>query len=572
MRHETAFALSLLGCLCIANCGVGNTRKVAPVVSAWPTASAITYGQKLASSTLTGGVASISGTFAWTTPSAVPSAGMDSEGVTFVPADTTDYNTVTGSTAVAVNKATPVVSAWPNASAIAYGQTLASSTLAGASASTSGTFAWTDPADAPPVGTSTESVTFTPTDTADYIAVTASVSIVVISPAIQHIVVIMQENRTFDNLFMGFPGADTVTYGMNKGTVVPLQPVPFEQGTDLDHTHPGWWKDWDNGAMDGFHTPSSLIPYLPYAYVPLSETAPYWTLAQRYTLADRMFQSNTGPSFPAHQYMIAGQSADADECPNKRPWGCDSASTNRVALIGPNGTDLPGVYPCFDYQTMADLLDAKGITWRYYAPGGESGAGINIWSAYQAINHIRFGPDWTQNVITPNKQVLTDISNGQLAQVTWIVPAYSYSDHAGSGATAEGPDWVASITNAIGASPFWDSTVIFISWDDWGGWYDHVNPPQIDNMGLGFRVPLIIVSPYAKAGYVSHTTHEFSGFLKYTEEVFELPSLGTRDVNADDFSDCFDYTQTPQPYVQIPVTFTPSFFVNNKDSTPPDDD
>jgi phospholipase C len=358
---------------------------------------------------------------------------------------------------------------------------------------------------------------------------------------------------------------------MQKGTEVTLQPVALEQGTDLDHSHSGWWKDWDNGAMDNFgHEVYLSNPNLALAYVPQSETVPYWTLAQRYTLGDRMFQSNTGPSFVAHQYMIAGQSADADENPTQAPWGCASASTNTVALIGPNGTDLAGVYPCFDYQTMADLLDAKGVTWRYYAPTqGVVGFG---WSAFQAIQHIRFGPDWTNDVISPNTQVLTDIANGQLAQMTWIVPAGTYSDHAYSGGTAEGPDWVASITNAIGASPFWDSTVIFITWDDWGGWYDHVPPPQLDNMGLGFRVPLIVVSPYAKTGYVSHTTHEFSSFLKYTEEVFALPSLGTRDVNADDLSDCFDYTQTPQPYTQIPVTFDANYFINNPDSAAPDDD
>lgn len=391
------------------------------------------------------------------------------------------------------------------------------------------------------------------------------------SSRIQHIVVIMQENRSFDNLFNGFPGADTATSGMSKGVSVTLQSVPFEQGTDVDHSHPGWWKDWDNGAMDGFaHASSYPIPNLPYGYVPQSETAPYWTLAQRYTLGDRMFQSNTGPSFVAHQYMIAGQSADSDENPGSTPWGCDAAATVRVAMIGPNGTDLPGVYPCFDYQTMADLLDAKGVTWKYYAPTPTASGGI--WSAYQAIRHIRFGADWTTNVISPNTQVLTDIANGQLAQVTWIVPAASYSDHAGAGLTAEGPDWVASITNAIGASQFWNSTAIFVSWDDWGGWYDHVNPPQVDNMGLGFRVPLIIVSPWVKAGYVSHTTHEFSGFLKYSEEVFNLPSLGTRDVQADDFSDCFDYSQTPQPYTQIPVTFGAAFFTASKDHAAPDDD
>jgi len=394
---------------------------------------------------------------------------------------------------------------------------------------------------------------------------------------IQHIVVIMQENRSFDNLFNGFPGADTVQSGDDNGTTVPLQAVTLEDGTDLDHTHTGWWADWDNGKMDGFVHPGVKYPNptYPYAYVPRSETVPYWTLASRYTLADRMFQSNTGPSFIAHQYMIAGQSADADEDPTgtgtSNEWGCDSPAGARVTLIGPNGTDLPGPYPCFDYQTIADLLDTAGISWRYYAPAPVKPG--YVWSAFDAIRHIRYGPDWSSDVISPNTRVLTDIRQGRLAQVTWIVPDYPYSDHAGPGATAEGPDWVTDIVNAIGASRFWDSTVILVSWDDWGGWYDHVAPPQVDEMGLGFRVPLIVVSPWAKHGHISHRVHDFGSFLRFTEEVFNLPSLGTRDAISDDLSDCFDFTQTPQPYVQIPVQHGPNSFLREKPSDqPPDDD
>ncbi len=221
-------------------------------------------------------------------------------------------------------------------------------------------------------------------------------------------------------------------------------------------------------------------------------------------------------------------------------------------------------------QTMADLLDAKGISWRYYAGAfGNKTYGF-IWSAFDAIKHIRYGSDWTNDVISPDTQVLNDIENGQLAQVTWITPMGRYSDHPSVESGVEGPDWVATITNAIGASKYWDSTVVFITWDDWGGFYDHVPPPQVDAMGLGFRVPVIIVSPYARQGYISHVTHESSGFLKYMEETFDLPSLGTRDVNADDFSDCFDYTQSLQPYIQIPVTFDAAFFKKFHDTEAPD--
>jgi phospholipase C len=404
-----------------------------------------------------------------------------------------------------------------------------------------------------------------PTPVSPPIAATPAATAPIVTP-IQHVVVIMQENRSFDHLFNGFPGADTVQSGMSNGVQVALQPTPLGNGPDNDHSHTGWWQQWNQGKMDGFNNNNTLLPY---SYISATETVPYWTLAKQYTLGDRMFQSNTGPSFVAHQYMIAGQSGNASENPSGGVWGCDAAANARVALVGPNGTDLPGVYPCFDYQTMGDLLDAKSISWKYYAPSPTSDEFFII-SAYQAIRHIRFGPDWQNDVISPETQVLTDITSGQLAQVTWVVPAFANSDH--PGAPAQGPDWVASIVNAIGQSQYWDSTTIFIAWDDWGGWYDHVPPPQVDAMGLGFRVPVIVVSPYARHGYISHVSHESSGFLRYMEEVFNLPSLNTRDSIADDFADCFDYTQQPAAFTKIRTTLTPEFFLHQRPSGPPDDD
>jgi phospholipase C len=385
---------------------------------------------------------------------------------------------------------------------------------------------------------------------------------------IQHIVIIMQENRSFDNLFNGYPGADTAQAGMNGSTLTPLQPITLNDGRDLNHSHGGWWKDWDHGKLDGFANPDSKYPDLPYSYIEKSDTVPYWQLAASYTLGDRTFQSNTGPSFVAHQYMIAGQSGNVSGNPNGT-WGCDAAPGTVAPLIGPNGTELPGVFPCFDYPTMADLLDAKGISWRYYAPGMDDN--FFIISAFQAIRHIRYGTDWKANVISPQTQVLTDIAQGELAAVTWVVPDFAHSDHPGSGSN-EGPDWVASVVNAIGKSPFWNSTAIFITWDDWGGWYDHVNPPQVDDMGLGFRVPLLVVSPYARHGYISHVTHESSGFLTYIEQNFGLPNLGARDVLADGYSDCFDYTQPPQAFVKLHTKHSPEYFIHQKPSGPPDDD
>lgn len=382
---------------------------------------------------------------------------------------------------------------------------------------------------------------------------------------IQHIVVIMQENRSFDNLFNGFPGADTVQSGLNGTKVMPLLPTALGNGPDLDHSHLSWWRQWDHGKMDGFGNDGTILPY---SYIPEDQAEPYWTMAKKFTIGDRMFQSNTGPSFVAHQYMIAGQSGQSSENPNATAWGCDAAPGGTVALIGPNGTDLPGVYPCFDYQTMGDLLDERGITWRYYAPGTNDS--YFIISAFQAIRHIRFGPDWKNNVISPETQILTDIAKGQLAQVTWVVPTFNNSDH--PGAPPYGPEWVASIVNAIGASPMWSSTAIFVSWDDWGGWYDHVPPPQVDNMGLGFRVPVLVISPYARPGYVSHTQHEMGSMLHFMEVTFGLGTLGTRDFVSDDFGDCFDYSQTPLPAPKVQIAHSAEFFLAQPPSGAPDDD
>ncbi|MGP6158187.1 MAG: alkaline phosphatase family protein [Vulcanimicrobiaceae bacterium] len=400
-----------------------------------------------------------------------------------------------------------------------------------------------------------------------------------VSPAgtIKHVVIVIQENRSFDDLFYGFPGADSATTGQtHTGAIVALAPVPLEDGKDVGHFHYSYDLAYDNGQMDGFdleqgygfnssgqYVPVPQPPTYPYAYVPHAETQPYIDLAGAYTLADRMFQSNSGPSFPAHQYLIAGQSDDADEVPSVSPWGCDAPAGTVVSQLGADGRDTVGIFPCFDYTTLADLLDARMLTWRYYSPALSNTAGATFGAAFDAVRHIRFGSDWTSDVITPQTNVLTDVAAGTLADVTWIVPSFPDSDHP-LGHSNSGPSWVSSIVNTIGSSPFWNSTAIFVVWDDWGGWYDHVAPRQLDSMGLGFRVPLIVVSPYAKHGYVSHVQHEFGSILHFTEEAFGLPSLGQADARADDFGDCFDFKRTPLPFARIRAPYAPTDFIHER--------
>lgn len=407
---------------------------------------------------------------------------------------------------------------------------------------------------------------------------------------IQHIVVIFQENRTPDNLFHGLPNADIANSGTNSaGQTVPLTPIALANDYDLSHAHSAFLAMYDGGKMDGADRipiscqkgATDCPPVNPqFHYVDPAEVQPYFQMAEQYTFADRMFQTNQGPSFPAHQFIIAGTSAPTASSDlfasenvvlpanpgNNTAAGCAGPMGETVALIDPAGSEAGKQFPCFEHPTLTDLLDAKGITWRYYAPSAGS-----IWTGPNAIQHLRFGADWA-NVIIPQTNVLTDIRDGQLAQVTWVIPSGQASDHPLSN-DGSGPSWVASIVNAIGNSPYWSSTAILILWDDWGGWYDHVAPTILNSYEYGFRVPLIVVSPYAKRGYVSHLTHDFGSVLHFTEATFELPTLGYADSLADDLSDCFDFSQTPVSFEPLAAKFDAAYFLNDKRvALDPDDD
>jgi len=394
---------------------------------------------------------------------------------------------------------------------------------------------------------------------------------------IQHIVVIIQENRSMDNMFRGFPGADTVSSGKTStGAKVALQPLSLTSKKDIQHSHINFERQYANGNLY-FDLGAPGDPTLPYSYVPLSESKPYWDMASQYVLADRMFQSNNGPSYPAHLYLVGGGSQMQDENPQENiggipmtnAWGCDEPPTTRVKVLGSDGKDHDGPFPCFDEPTLADELDNAGVSWRYYAAqvgGSNFGA---VWSPFDAIKHIRYGNDWN-NVISPEQRVLSDASN--LPSVTWVAPSIGDSDHSGSG-YKDGPSWVSSVVNAIGHSPAWNSTVILITWDDWGGWYDHVAPPQIEPMGLGFRVPLIVVSPYAKHGYVSHVQYEFGSIMRFIEDRYDLARLTNVDTRANPLDDCFDFSQAPRPFITIQSRKTASYFLNERTSAQlPDND
>jgi phospholipase C len=410
------------------------------------------------------------------------------------------------------------------------------------------------------------------------------------SGKIKHVVIIIQENRTVDNLFNGYPGADTQSWGLNhKGNHVPLISVSMTAPYDISHAHTSFVTEYAGGKMNGFDLavsrcakPGACPPpnLRAYAKVPLNEAKPYWDMAHYWVLADRMFQTNQGPSFPAHQYTISGTStlttgsslraAENSEAPKGKRFsgGCDSPAGSTVRLIDEFGNENHKAYPCFDRPTLTDLLDAKRIVWHYY----EFKYGPGFWYALDAIRHIYSRPDYRTIVEAPADRILPDILNGNLEPVVWVTPEADDSDHAKI-TDGSGPSWVASIVNAVGESPYWKDTAIFVTWDDWGGWYDHVLPHMYNSYELGFRVPLLVISPYAKAGYVSHKQHEFGSILKFTEETFGLGSLNTTDVRADDLADCFDFKQAPRKFHRIHSPIGPGYFVNRTPSdVSPDDD
>jgi phospholipase C len=398
---------------------------------------------------------------------------------------------------------------------------------------------------------------------------------------VQHVVIIIQENRSFDNLFNGFPGADTVQAGSTStGGTVALQPTSLTAPFDLGHHFGNFLFEYDNGKMDGFDLetahplPRHTAPpaNFAYAYVPQAETGPYWSLASQYVLADNAFASQPSASFPSHQYLIAaqaggtGQSGAAVDNPAATPWGCDG-TRNGVLTLNADRTYGPRIRPCFTYLTLADELEAKGLSWRSYAPvvNNRIRSGYQ-WSAFDAIRDVRETTRWPNHVRSPQTQFLADVQSGSLAAVTWVVPDFIDSDHGGS-ASASGPQWVANVVNVVGTSAFWSTTTIFVVWDDWGGWYDHVPPPQLDYDGLGIRVPLIVVSPYAKAGYVSHVQYEFGSILRFVEDNWHLPQLAASDARATSPSaDCFDFTQAPRAFSPIQTSMRRSDFLHRRPS------
>jgi phospholipase C len=433
------------------------------------------------------------------------------------------------------------------------------------------------------------------------------------SQYLSHVIVIIQENRSFENFFAGYPGANAPTYGCaipqngstrartarprahHRGSgsscpagdvSVPLQQYTFENNPDIQHNWKWSMTDWNNGNMDGF---SEWGPqngaYHAYGYIDQPQIQPYWTMARQYVLADEMFPTEFGGSFTAHLTLVAGtddiklpSEAEVD-FPSAAPDDCDARKGTKSSYLAASPYRklyrFKGPFPCFDqFNTMAQVLDNAAISWKMYATRVLD---AGFWEPFEAIKYVRYGQDWSANIIAPQTKVLSDAAYGNLASVSWVTPSKPDSDHPHD-LSDQGPSWVASVVNAIGESSYWPTSAIIVLWDDWGGFYDNAAPPQLDYRGLGIRVPCLIISPYAKQGYVSHVQYEYGSILRFIEEVYALPagsvgptSQGYTDARAASLDDAFDFTQQPRPFSAIPSKYPREHFLHEPPSNEPVD-
>jgi phospholipase C len=455
------------------------------------------------------------------------------------------------------------------------------------------------------------------------------------APNFKHVIVIVQENRTPDNLFQGLchppygsasgcsttPGPKQYDIQTSSwldknapgGTIQP-KVVTLARTSDLDHSHNGFLRQCDlkpgttTCLMDGRSSCTTCAGDEQWSYVNYTNGTlkPYLDLATQYGWANAMFQTNQGPSYPAHQFLFGGTSAPSATDDDaglfvsenlvgtggvggfNKTAGCAAPETTRTFVISPGGKEST-IYPCFEHRTLVDLFDAS-VTWRYYAP-----APGTIWTAPNSIKHLCMatapggtcsGPVWNDHLDFQPHDVLGDIASCNLRSVSWVIPAARYSDHAGLKSGNGGPAWVASIVNAIGNSTkcdngkgYWNDTAIFVTWDDWGGWYDHVPPTFLPkeqgDYQYGFRVPLLVVSAYTPQAFINHVHHDFGSIVRFIEHNFgiEEGALNFADRRSTtNLTGFFDFSKPPRSFSAIAVDGRILTAAVLNDTSPPDDD
>jgi phospholipase C len=336
--------------------------------------------------------------------------------------------------------------------------------------------------------------------------------------AISKIVVVLQENHTFDNYFGTYPGADgtagkdlrvPATSG-GPPSVVPTH-SPALSPPSLNHNWATAHADYNGGKMDGFvvaeGSPGTMV------YFDRGDLPRYWAAADQYVLCDRYFTSAMTESAPNHLFLVAGT--------------CGGIQDDKVP------TTIP-------FPPIFEQLDAHGISWNVY--------GFRSW--FEKFDYVQRTPGSTAKFRTA-AAFAADLAAGNLSDVSWIIGAAGGSEHPPANVQLGEASVADGVLNAVGTSPYWPSVAVFVTWDDFGGFYDHVAPPQVDAFGYGFRVPCLVVSPFARPGFIDHVVNDHTSILKFIEVRHGLVALGPRDAAANDLSEAFDFTSPPRPFVRV---------------------
>jgi phospholipase C len=419
---------------------------------------------------------------------------------------------------------------------------------------------------------------------------------------IQHVVVIMQENRSFDQYFGTYPGADGLPRQNGQFTVCVPDPAnggcvrPYHDPNDRTgggpHGSSNATADINGGKLDGFigqaeggkrgcsetvdPTCTNSVRTDVMGYKDAREIPNYWAYAQNYVLQDRMFQPNASWSFPQHLYLVSEWAAKCSKVDD--PMSCatniDSPGSPIGASVGKINGDNQATRN-FAWTSLTYLLYTHKVSWRYYVAEGllpdcEDAAAIcpakqqrvgtpDIWNPLPGFTDVR--SDGQLSDVQTIDHFYSDVKAGNLPAVSWIAPNGVVSEHPPA-LVSTGQAYVTTLINAIMKSPEWSSTAIFVSWDDWGGFYDHVAPPMVDSAGYGLRVPGIVISPYARHGFIDHQTLSHDAYVKFIEDVFlggarldpktdgrpdSRPDVRENDPTLGNLMADFDFNQQPSP-------------------------
>jgi phospholipase C len=402
---------------------------------------------------------------------------------------------------------------------------------------------------------------------------------------IRHVVVIMQENRSFDEYFGTYPGVDGIPAGVcvpdpvNNGCVAPYHD-PSDVNRGGPHAAPNAIADVDGGKMDGFVAQAEQCRRIlrirclrrtdVMGYKTGADIPNYWAYARNFVLQDRMFEPTASWSLPSHLFMVSGWSADCD------PMTCTSSLRNPDH----DNAQQPGATPDYGWTDLTYLLYRHHVSWGYYVypgtqPDCDDGATTcapkpqlvgtpEIWNPLP--DFVTVHQDGQLGNVQSVASFYVAARAGKLPAVSWVVPDGVHSEHPPA-LVSVGEAYVTSLVNAIMRGPDWSSTAIFLAWDDWGGFYDHVVPPVVDGNGYGLRVPGLVISPYTKRGYVDHQTLSFDAYLKFIEDDFlggaridpetdgrpdPRPTVRENAKQLGDLRRDFDFTQTPRRPLVLP--------------------